>query len=221
MDTTKRPFASRVRQLPENLTSTQAIGMLAIQGFVLTLAGLGLWMWSGREIVAILSVSWQQIMIGLGFGGALIIVVATAFRLFPKANDYLVRLQSDTYRFLGRDLGWPAIVAISLIAGISEEVALRAGLQTIIGDALGVPAAIAIASALFAAMHLAKPLILLLLLVIGVLFGVVYWLSGSLLAVMIAHVIYDIWALRYLNRAMHRLNLFDDPASLANQATPG
>lgn len=46
---------------------------------------------------------------------------------------------------------------------------------------------------------------------IGIIFGVVYWQTGNLLTAIIAHVPYDIWALRYLNREMHRLGLFDKP----------
>ena len=158
---------------------------------------------------------------GFGFGALLILTAAMVFRGFKGLSDQLVRLQSETYRFLGGDLGWPAIVAISLIAGISEEVSLRGGLQTLLGDHVGAPAAIVIASALFAALHLTKPLITMLLFGIGLIFGAVYWYTGSLLGVIIAHVLYDIWALRYLTREMHRLGLFDEPAPLANSAAPG
>lgn len=200
--------------------STAIIALLA-QGALFTAAGVGLWIVSGRPAAEFVSVSAMEIALGVGFGALLIAIAATSFRLFPRMSEHLIRLQSDTYRFLGRDLGWPAIVAISLVAGISEEAALRAGLQTILGDHLGIPAAIGLASAAFAALHLAKPLILALLFVIGVAFGVVYWQSGSLLAVMIAHVIYDIWALRYLNREMHRLGLFEEPPPpLAKEPLP-
>lgn len=199
----------------------QAIALLAIQGSLLTAAGVGLWTISDRSLQTFVTFSLREVAIGFGFGGALIAIAAAVFRGLPKVGEQLVRLQSDTYRFLGPDLGWPAIVFISLVAGISEEAALRAGLQTYLGDLIGPVGAIAVASGLFAAMHLAKPLITALLLVIGVLFGLVYWSTGSALAVMIAHVLYDVWALRYLNREMHRLGLFEDPAPLAKEAAPG
>lgn len=189
-----------------------------MQGALFTAAGIGLWIWSGRPLAQFLSISAREVALGLGFAAALIMTAAALFRSFPKVSEHLVRLQSDTYRFLGRDLGWPAIVLISFVAGVSEEVSLRGGLQTVLGDQVDAPAAIAIASALFAALHLAKPLITALLFVIGVIFGAVYWYTGSLLAVIIAHILYDIWALRYLNREMHRLRLFDEPAPLANSA---
>lgn len=207
------------------ITPGGTLALLAMQGVLFVLAGAGLWLWSGRAVGDFVSFSLGEAMVGLGFGAALIVLAAALFHGFPKTGEHLVRLQSETHRFLGAHLGWPAIVLISLVAGISEEAAMRGGLQTLLGDHIGPVGAIAIASALFAALHLAKPLITALLLAIGMLFGVVYWHTGSLLAVMIAHVVYDIWALRYLNREMHRLGLFDvDPAPsapLANPADPG
>lgn len=206
------------------ISTGKALVALAAQGVLFTLAGLGLWWWSGREPGSFVSFSPAQAAMGVGFGAALIAIAATLFHAFPKASEHLIRLQSDTYRFLGPNLGWPAVIIISLVAGISEEAALRGGLQTVLGDHVGEVAAIGIASALFAALHLARPLITGLLFVIGILFGVVYWQTGSLLTVMVGHVLYDVWALRYLNREMHRLGLFDEPdpspAPLANTADP-
>ncbi len=203
----------------------KVLALLGVQATLMTAAGMGLWHWSERPLADFVSVSLDELVLGFVFAAALILMAATLFHGFPKVSDQLVRLQSDTYRFLGRDLGWPAIVLISLCAGISEEAFLRAGLQTLLGDQIGPIPAIAVSAAVFAALHLAKPIITALLLVIGLMFGVAYWLTDSLLAVIIAHVLYDVWALRYLNREMHRLGLFDTPeaipAPLANASDPG
>ena len=212
------------REGPTAIKPAHAVLLLLAQGALFTAAGFGLWRLSGRPGEDFISFSWSEVVLGLGFAGVLIAIAATCFRAFPKISEHLVCLQSDTYRFLGPNLGWPAIILISLTAGISEEAALRAGLQTLVGDYFGPWGAIAISSAAFAALHLAKPIITALLFVIGVLFGVAYHQSGSLLAVMIAHVLYDVWALRYLNREMHRLGLFEEPvnqpAPLAKAADP-
>lgn len=191
------------------ISPPKAVLALLFQGALFTIAGVGLWQWSGRPISGFVTFSLAEVGLGIGFGGALILIAATLFHGFPRLSEKLVRLQADTYRFLGPNLGWPAVVLISLVAGISEEASLRGGLQTLLGDEFGPVAAIVVSSAVFAALHLAKPLITVLLLVIGIIFGIVYWLTGSLLAVMIGHVLYDVWALRYLNREMHRLGLFD------------
>ena len=127
-------------------------------------------------------------------------------------------MQAETYAFLGPKLGMPAIVFISLCAGVGEEALFRGGLQTFLGDYLGAPLAIVLSSAVFAAIHLGKPVITLLLLVVGLIFGTVFWLTGSLLAVTIGHALYDIWALRYLHCEFLRLGLVGEPAPLANGA---
>jgi uncharacterized protein len=206
------------------ITPLRALVLLAIQATLFTAAGVGMWLWAGRSLESFISFSVREGAMGVAFGGALIAIAAALFRGFPRLAEQLVRLQSGTYRFLGPKLGWPAILLISLAAGISEEAALRAGLQTLVGNYVGAWGAIAISSAAFAALHLAKPVITALLFLIGVLFGVAYHESGSLLAVMIAHVLYDVWALRYLNREMHRLGLFDEPtdqpAALAKAPDP-
>ena len=203
----------------------KAVLALLLQGVLFTVAGAGLWRWSGRPLSGFVTFTLAEVALGIAFGGALIATAAMLFQGFPKLGEKLVRLQADTYRFLGSNLEWPAVVLISLVAGISEEAALRGGLQTLLGDEFGPVAAILVSSAVFAALHLATPLITVLLLFIGIIFGIVYWITGSLLTVMIGHVLYDVWALRYLNREMHRLNLFEPPdaapAPLVNATDPG
>lgn len=183
------------------------VALITLQGALFTAIGAGLWYVSGRPLGDFVSFAPRAIVSGLGFGAILVAVAAGLFHGFPRMSGRLVRLQADTYAVLGPRLGWGAIVAISLAAGIGEEALLRGGLQTLLADYLGPVGAIAVASAAFAALHLAKPLITALLLVIGVMFGVVYWQTGSLLTVMIAHALYDIWALRYLHREFVRLGL--------------
>ena len=192
------------------LLGFQAIGMIAIGGL--------LWDWSGREAERFVSVSTAEVLQGLALGGALIVIALALFRGFPRLSEKLVRMQADTYAFLGPKLGLPAIVFISLCAGVGEEALFRGGLQTFLGDEFGAPLAILISSALFALIHLGKPVITALLLVVGAMFGVMYWLTGSLLAVMIGHTLYDIWALRYLHREFVRLGLVGDEPALAYHA---
>lgn len=185
----------------------KVVALIVLQGALFTSIGAGLWYVSGRRLGEFISFDPREILWGVGFGAVLVAMAAALFHGFPRMSDRLVRLQADTYAVLGPRLGWSAIVAISLAAGIGEEALLRGGLQTLLADYFGAVGAIAVASAAFAALHLAKPLITALLLAIGVIFGVVYWQTGSLLTVMIAHALYDIWALRYLHREFVRLGL--------------
>ena len=188
---------------------------LTIQAVVMVALGYGLWRWSGRASADFVRFAGSEALLGLALGGSLITVAWAAFRLLPGIADALVRMQAKTYGFLGGKIGLPAIVAISMAAGIGEEALFRAGLQTYLSDWVGVPMAIALASAAFAAVHLARPVISLMLFLVGGLFGVVYWQTGSLLAVMIGHALYDVWALRYLLDQFVRLGLVGEP--LANE----
>jgi membrane protease YdiL (CAAX protease family) len=205
-----------------DLSLGKVVALLAAQTIVFVALGLVLWHFSGRELAVFLVPTATGAAQGLALGAAFILTAWLVFALLPEIADRLVRLQADTYRFLGPNLPMWAIVAISLGAGIGEEALFRAGLQVLLGDHVGITAAIALSSAAFAVFHLGKPLITALLFVIGALFGVVYWLTDSLLAVMIGHVLYDIWALRYLHKSFLRLGLFDEPAPsprpLANPA---
>lgn len=212
---------------PERKLAPSAIAVMVVAQNVL-FVGLGflLWHWSGRRLGAMVELSLVGIAVGLALGGLLAGLAWYGFRAFPHFSNRLVEMQAETYRFLGRDLRWPAIVTIALAAGIGEEMLLRGGLQTFLGDYVGSFPAIIVASAVFAAIHLARPVVTALLFAIGLVFGTVYWLTGSLLAVMIAHALYDVWALRYLHSEFVRLgifDLFDEPEAepaLANPADP-
>lgn len=199
----------------------KAITLLSAQCAVFCALGFMLWHWSGRTASGFVRFSLAEGLAGLGMGFVLIALAAALFYGLPKMSGRLVRMQSDTYAFLGPDLGWPAIVFISVCAGAGEEALLRGGIQTMLSDHVGPVAAILVASAAFAALHLAKPVVTVLLLGIGLVFGVIYWLTGSLLTVTIGHTLYDIWALRYLNREMHRLGLFEPAPALAKASDPG
>jgi membrane protease YdiL (CAAX protease family) len=205
------------------ITLGKAVVLLACQSGVMIAMGMLLWHLSGRDAAAFVTVSAAQAIQGLALGLALIALAFALFRGLPRVGETLVRMQAETYAFLGPRLGLGAIGFISLCAGVGEEALFRAGMQTFLGDHVGAPVAIALSSAVFAAIHLGKPVITLLLFVVGAIFGTVYWLTGSLLAAMIGHTLYDIWALKYLHGEFVRLGLLDEkpPPPLANPVPPG
>jgi uncharacterized protein len=181
--------------------------LLTIQALVMTAIGVGLWNWAGRATGDYVTLSLEQAALGLALGLGLIALALAVFKGLPSFGERLVRMQARNYGFLGDKLPLPAIVLVSICAGVGEEALFRGGLQTLLATFLGVPAAIVIASAAFAMVHIARPIITVMLLLIGILFGVIYWQTGSLLAVMIGHTLYDIWALHYLLREFRRLGL--------------
>lgn len=184
------------------------LGITGAQTAVFVIAGLGLWVWSGRDPLAMITIDASGIALGLALCGSLIGAGLALIHWFPRYGEWMIRSQAQNYPFLKHRLSLAALIFLSLCAGIGEEVLFRGGIQTLFGDYLPMPLAIACAAAAFAAIHLAKPLISLLIFAIGVLFGAVYWWSGSLLAVMIGHALYDVWALWYLQEGMHRLGIF-------------
>lgn len=192
------------------------LGALTCQTILFIAIGLGLWIWSGRKTDGFLRLDSNDAIGGILLGLAFITLAKLLLRAMPRVAEKLVRMQADTYAFLEKPLPLRGIIWISLCAGAGEEALFRAGLQSWIGDIAGAPVAIVLASAAFAFIHFGKPIITVLLFAIGAIFGVVYHLTGSLLLVAIGHAIYDIFALSYLQRELHRLEVFaemDDESS--------
>ncbi len=181
---------------------------LAGQTVIFLLGGVILWWAAGRELAEFVTVDLRQIVLGLGLGLGLIAFAASFFALFPNLSEKLTRQQASNFAFLEKPISLPVIIFMSLCAGIGEEAFFRAGLQTFLGEYVHPALAIGLASIAFMLIHFAKPLIAAIIFVIGVVFGVFYWWSGSLLAVMLAHALYDVYAFWYLKKELHRLDLF-------------
>ncbi len=94
------------------------------------------------------------------------------------------------------------IVLIAIGAGVSEEILFRGVLQGYAAARLPIAAAIILPSILFGLMHARSSLYILIAGLIGCWLGVVYWLSGNLLAPIIAHALYDVFALDVTRRAI-------------------
>ncbi|MGB7408076.1 MAG: CPBP family intramembrane glutamic endopeptidase [Pontixanthobacter sp.] len=193
----------------ETITAREILPLFTLQAVLFTAAGLGLWYASGRSAAAFVVVDPHAIFWGLALAATMIAFAYGVFRGVPEWGDHLVRLQRENFAFLKQPFSLAAIVWLSICAGVGEEALFRGGLQTLLTDYIGATPAILIASALFALIHLGKPILTALIFVIGVLFGYVYAQTGSLLLVMIAHTVYDVFAIWYLRRRMFALGLFD------------
>ncbi len=109
---------------------------------------------------------------------------------------------------LGYDLGtvptwlaWLFIVMASSVAGITEEVGFRGYMQVPLERRYGTTAGIIIVALMFVVVHLNQawvaPPILVLLFTMGALWGILAHAAGSLLPVMISHVVADIFNFSY------------------------
>lgn len=196
------------------MSTPQIVLATFLQAVLFTAIGVLLWRASGKEFADFITVDAMQIgwgllltlsMIGVGYG---------LFKGFPKLGERLVREQAHNLAFLRNKLGPGAIVAMSLCAGISEEALFRGGLLTFGSEYMPFWLALVISAGLFAMIHFAKVLVASFIFIIGCTFGVFYVALDSLLAVMIAHTLYDVWAIWYVQNEMHRLGVFDDVSEM-------
>ena len=199
------PAADPVEILPPG----EVWAMITLQLAIFIAVGVGLWHLSGRLLSDFVTIDLRGALLGVAVGLALIGVFAALWRLFPDVGERLIRKQAPTYLAFGRPSPL-LIVFVSIAAGAGEEALFRGGMQTLLGDHVAPWAAIAVSSAVFAAVHFAAPVVMVLIFLIGSLLGVVYDWSGSLFAVMLAHTLYDIWAVRYLFREFDRLGLYEN-----------
>ncbi len=97
---------------------------------------------------------------------------------------------------------------ISLVAGVGEEMLFRGllqgGLSEAIGPPWGVLPAVVVASAVFGLAHFITPTYAVLAGLIGVYLGWLFFVTGSLVAPMVTHAVYDFAALVYLTTRPHR-----------------
>lgn len=90
---------------------------------------------------------------------------------------------------------WSQIIAISVFAGIAEELLFRAAIQTWVASYTNIYVGILLASVLFGIAHFSSISYFILTLVIGVVMGAAYHLSQSIEFVIVWHIVADIVAL--------------------------
>lgn len=147
--------------------------------------------------------SWLQ-SVGLGCLGALVtygllILLTRIPGLFPEDLERQMRNLHD----FAASFGWPVLVALSVVAGVGEELLFRGALQGWLAGSFGQMAAIAVASLLFGLVHYISFAYFLVATGLGLLLGTAYALSDSLALVMIWHAVYDMIALYCLLRFPH------------------
>ena len=211
------------------LTRGKIAAALIGQAICFVIIGLVLWHLSGREVSDFVVFKFESALIGVFIGLAMIGLLRLLWTVSPDFWERLVYLQADTYRDICKVLNWPMILVISAGAGIGEEALFRGGLQTFLGDITPPAVAVLIAAFAFAMLHMAKFYVFVLIWLIGGIFGLLYWWTGDLLAMILGHAVYDVWALYFLKQEMHRLGLLDeDPEgegpdgreALVNRALP-
>lgn len=101
------------------------------------------------------------------------------------------------------DYSWPVLISLAVLAGVGEELLFRGALQGWLAWHLNDGVAIAAAAVLFGLVHYLSFTYFVIATTLGLILGIVYWLTGSLLLVMVWHGVYDMIALYSLRRYPH------------------
>lgn len=178
--------------------------VVLVQGAAFLGIGLAIWYGSGRDPAAFVRWETADLLVAALLGGALIGSMRAIVRAFPRFLGWAAEQQLRVFPG-GRRYRMAHIIVISAAAGIGEEALFRGGLQTLLGDYLPAWAAIVLASLPFVLLHLGSLGVSAFILAYSLAFGIVYHLTGSLAGVMLAHAMFDIWALAAVQRELvHR-----------------
>ncbi|NBB91155.1 MAG: CPBP family intramembrane metalloprotease [Spirochaetes bacterium] len=110
-------------------------------------------------------------------------------------------------------LGIPRLALLAALAGAGEELLFRGFFQPALAPALGEPAALLIAAALFGLVHWITPFYALYAGILGVYLGALFLLTGSLIAPILCHGVYDLVALGVLHHRVRRAHAVDENAA--------
>lgn len=134
---------------------------------------------------------------GTAIGTVMYAVLALLTRL-PIADGLKEILRQLRPIFSDRPM-WQLLV-LSGMAGLGEEVFFRGFLQVWLAEYMMMEAAIFISAVLFGLLHFASVGYFLLTTLLGLVLGITYWLTGSLLLVIVWHGVYDAIAMWILAR---------------------
>jgi membrane protease YdiL (CAAX protease family) len=128
----------------------------------------------------------------------LAVVTRLRFEPFVRLHQFVL----DRLVPLFAPLSLFELAAISVAAGFGEEALFRgliqSGLAAAIGGTNGVVMALAVSAILFGVCHWITPTYAVLAGLAGLYFGLLFVWSGSLLTPLVAHALYDFFALAYL-----------------------
>ncbi|MDZ7680349.1 MAG: CPBP family intramembrane glutamic endopeptidase [Fodinibius sp.] len=157
------------------------LGALALGALLLYVTGLG---W---QLVA---ESWLvELLWGLTLGA---LTVAGVLGLTRRPFARSLRAVCRELRPLFVDMRWIQLLVLALLAGVGEELLFRGFLQPWLAEYIAIEIAIGLAAAVFGLLHFASVQYFLLTTLLGLALGITYWITGSLLMVMVWHGFYDL-----------------------------
>ena len=177
----------------QRLPAQRLLLFLILQQGLFLAIGVGLWIWSGRSATGLLRFGWLDLALGVALTALLVGLLASIAALAPRVRRHMTDIMARTLFMTDRPYGRAAILLISFAAGLGEEVLFRAGIQQLAADHMPGWAAIGLATLLFALAHPASRLLMAFVAGVSLILGIAYHLTGSLMAVLIAHALLDVW----------------------------
>ncbi|MCR8915070.1 CPBP family intramembrane glutamic endopeptidase [Marinobacter panjinensis] len=136
---------------------------------------------------------------GLAGSVATYAVILLVSRLPGLVRDSLESQLEQLHRFAS-DYSWTVLIALSVFAGVGEELLFRGAIQGWLAQHVHDAVAIVLASLLFGLVHYLSFTYFVLATGLGMTLGTVYALTDSLVLVMVWHGVYDMIALYCLRR---------------------
>jgi membrane protease YdiL (CAAX protease family) len=130
------------------------------------------------------------------------VAIITLTRMPGLPRDSLDAHMAQLHRF-ACDYSWPVLVALSVLAGVGEELLFRGAIQGWLSQFAGTVTAVLVASLLFGLVHYLSFTYFVVASCLGLVLGAVYAFTDSLLLVMVWHAVYDMIALYSLRRYPH------------------
>ena len=144
------------------------------------------------------------ILLGMALGTVSYLIVAFLTRL-PVGKS--LRSACKELRPLFKDTSYFQLFMLAVAAGIGEEILFRGFLQQWLLSFMTAEAAIILAAVLFGMLHFASFGYFVLTTLLGAGLGVVYYLTNSLLLIIVWHAFYDLLAIWVLSRRPELLGL--------------
>jgi len=197
-------------------TRTEAVTLaFAFEGGIAVVA-LGLGWFTARPPLQLIEPSWTTVALGFPATVPILILFTWTQRSALSNVAHLRREMNELLLPLFRSCRLIDIAAISLLAGVGEELLFRGIVQAGIAEAAGAAIGLATATVLFALVHLVTPTYALLAGLVGLYLGWLFVASGNLLLPITVHSVYDFVALTFLLRRRA-----DSPPTERSSSGPG
>jgi membrane protease YdiL (CAAX protease family) len=174
---------------------------LSFQGVIVLVGWLAVWL-MGVDILSG-STGWLK-AVAWGISGSIVtyLLLSALARAPGPIRDSLSGHMRQLHGF-ANDYSWPVLMTLSVLAGVGEELLFRGAVQGWLAWHLNDALAILLASLLFGLVHYLSFAYFVMATGLGLVLGIAYWMTDSLLLVMVWHGVYDIIALYSLRRYPH------------------